>query len=114
MTVRDARAQKHFLNLFGVEQQAVSDEDLAMIITRMAMPRRTFLRGIGAAGSSAARRHGAVDDGLADAGQAGPPPRLRLHADGMRPSPVDFAGDGRLTELSPTLQSLAPVADHSP
>src|SRR5262249_56277738 len=30
------------------EEQAVSDEDVTMIITKKAIPRRTFLRGMGA------------------------------------------------------------------
>ena len=49
--VRDARAQRlpllvdHSRNR---QEHAVSDEDVAMIITKKALPRRTFLRGLGA------------------------------------------------------------------
>ena len=67
-----------------------------MIITKKALPRRTFLRGLGAT----------VALPLLDAmvpsmtalartrGRAGAPPRLRLHADGLRPAALDAAGDG--------------------
>ena len=84
-----------------------------MIITKKALPRRTFLRGLGATrGAAAARCHGPVDDRPgAHGGGAGPATRLRLHADGLRSAAVDAAGDGPLLELSPTLQSLAAVAD---
>ena len=77
------------------EEPAVSDEDVAMIITRKALPRRTFLRGLGATvGSPAPRRHGAVDDGVRPIrGRAGPAPGIRLHADGLRPLEVDAGGE---------------------
>ena len=69
------------------EEPAVSDEEVTMIITKKALPRRTFLRGMGATrGAAAARRDGPVDDrARQDAGRAGAPARLRLHADGLRP-----------------------------
>ena len=42
-----------------VDQHAVSNEEVAMIITKKALPRRTFLRGVGAAlALAAAGRHG--------------------------------------------------------
>ena len=65
-----------------------------MIITKKALPRRTFLRGMGATrGAPAARRDGAVDDrARQNAGRAGAAARLRLHADGMRPAALDAAG----------------------
>ncbi len=41
------------------------------------------------------RCDGAVDDAAgADAGRAGPPPRVRLHADGLRPGALDAASRG--------------------
>ena len=65
-----------------------------MIITKKALPRRTFLRGMGATvalplldamvpAMTALARH---------ARGAGAPPRVRLHADGLRSSAVDAAG----------------------
>ena len=67
-----------------------------MIITKKALPRRTFLRGMGA--TVALPLLDAMVPSMTalgeDAGQAGPPSRLRLHADGMRPPPVDAAGRG--------------------
>ena len=55
-----------------------------MIITKKALPRRTFLRGAGRrAGAAAARRHGPGHDGAGrDAGESGAPAGLRVHADG--------------------------------
>ncbi len=45
------------------QQHTVSDEEVTMIITKKALPRRTFLRGVGAdAGAATAGCHGAVDD----------------------------------------------------
>ena len=57
-----------------------------MIITKKALPRRTFLRGMGA--TVALPLLDAMVPSLTalaeDAGRAGAPPRLRLHADGLR------------------------------
>jgi len=41
------------------QEYAVSDEENTMIITKKALPRRTFLRGIAPLGAAASRRHGA-------------------------------------------------------
>ena len=75
-----------------------------MIITKKALPRRTFLRGAGRhAGAAAARRHGSGPDRAGrHAGQSGAPPGLRLHPDGLEHRAVDSARrEGTLTELSP-------------
>ena len=76
-------------------EHAVSDEDVAMIVTKKALPRRTFLRGSGSgAGAAAAGRDGPVADGAGrHAGQsrAAAPAGLCLHADGLRRHPLDAA-----------------------
>ncbi len=84
-----------------------------MIITKKALPRRTFLRGMGAT----------VALPLLDAMVPSMTAFARTPAAAVRrlgfvymPMGCDLprwtpSGDGRLVELSPTLQSLAPVAD---
>ena len=84
-----------------------------MIITKKALPRRTFLRGMGATVAlPLARRDGAVDDRAGqDAG------RSRCAAWGSstcRWAATSRAGrrpEAPLTELSPSLQSLRPFVD---
>ena len=80
------------------QQHAVSDEEIAMIITKKALPRRTFLRGVGA--TLALPLLDAMvpvhDRAGRDAGQSGAPPGLRLHPDGLPTSPQwTPAGRGR-------------------
>ena len=92
--VRDARAKNFRMSSDHSRsrpQPAIPDEDVAMIITRKALPRRTFLRGIGRdRGAAAARRHGPVDDrARPHGGRTGAAARLHLHADGLRPGAVD-------------------------
>ena len=90
-----------------------------MFITKNALPRRTFLRGVGrGAGAAAARRDGAGAVGAgADAGQPGPAARVRLHARTAwrRTSPASTTGrpngEGANFELSPILKPLAPYRD---
>ena len=67
-----------------------------MIITKMALPRRTFLRGDGRRGCVAAPgRDGAgAVGGVANSRRSGPPPRVRLHPERRDHGPVD-AGGGR-------------------
>ncbi len=67
-----------------------------MIITRKALPRRTFLRGPrGERRAAAARRHGPVDDRPRQVRRgSGAPPGLRLHAHGLRPAALDAARRG--------------------
>ena len=80
-----------------------------MIITKKALPRRTFLRGHGRhRGAAAARRDGAVDD---RAGARPPPTRCAASASSTcRWAATSRAGRrrarARSIELSPTLQSL--------
>jgi Protein of unknown function (DUF1552) len=84
-----------------------------MIITRKALPRRTFLRGMGA--SLALPLLDAMVPSMTALAKtaAGPVRRLGfiyipMGCDIGRWTPP---GEGKLTELSPTLQSLAPVID---
>jgi hypothetical protein len=84
-----------------------------MIITRQALPRRTFLRGLGAA-VALPLLDAMIPSMTALAKSVASPVRrlgfiyMPMGCDLPRWTPP---GDGRLTELSPTLQSLAPVAD---
>jgi hypothetical protein len=84
-----------------------------MIITKMALPRRTFLRGMGA--SVALPLLDAMVPSMTAFAKTPAEPVRRLGFVYM-PMGCDLPrwmppGDGRLTELSPTLQSLAPVVD---
>ena len=79
-----------------------------MIITKKALPRRTFLRGLGATRrAAAARRDGARDDRPRARRRPRPvaAPRLRLHADGLRHRRAGRRpATDTLGELSPILQ----------
>src|SRR4029450_6326099 len=95
------------------QKHTVSDEEITMIITKKALPRRTFLRGIGA--SLALPMLDAMVPSMTALAQtpANPPRRLGfiympMGCDISRWTPP---GEGRLVELSPALQSLAPVLD---
>ena len=84
-----------------------------MIITKMALPRRTFLRGMGA--SIALPLLDAMVPSMTALARTAAEPVRRLGFVYM-PMGCDIArwtppGEGRLLELSPTLQSLAPVVD---
>jgi len=84
-----------------------------MIITRKALPRRTFLRGLGA--SVALPLLDAMVPSMTALARSAAQPVRRLGFIYM-PMGCDLPrwtppGEGRLTELSPTLQSLAPVMD---
>src|SRR5687768_12065380 len=84
-----------------------------MIITRKALPRRTFLRGMGA--SVALPLLDAMVPSLTAFART-PAAAVRRLGFVYMPMGCDLprwtpAGDGKLVELSPTLQSLAPVAD---
>ena len=85
-----------------------------MIITRKALPRRTFLRGMGAT-VALPLLDAMVPSMTALAKTAAEPVRrlgfvyMPMGCDLPRWTPP---GDNRIVELSPTLQSLAPVVDH--
>src|SRR3954467_8683394 len=84
-----------------------------MIITKKALPRRTFLRGMGAT-VALPLLDAMIPSMTAFARSAAAPVRrlgfvyMPMGCDLPRWTP---SAEGRLTELSPTLQSLAPVAD---
>jgi hypothetical protein len=85
-----------------------------MIITKMALPRRTFLRGLGA--SVALPLLDAMVPSMTAMAKTVADPVRRLGFIYM-PMGCDLprwtpAGEGTLAELSPTLQSLKPVVDH--
>ena len=85
-----------------------------MIITRKALPRRTFLRGMGA--SVALPLLDAMIPSMTALARTAAAPVRRLGFVYM-PMGCDLPrwtppGEGKLLELSPTLQSLAPVVDH--
>jgi hypothetical protein len=85
-----------------------------MIITKRALPRRTFLRGMGAT-LALPLLDAMVPSMTALAKTAADPVRrlgfvyIPMGCDISRWTPP---GDGKLAELSPILQSLEPVADH--
>jgi hypothetical protein len=84
-----------------------------MIITKKALPRRTFLRGIGA--TVALPLLDAMVPSMTALAKTAAEPVRRLGFVYM-PMGCDIGrwtppGEGRLTELSPSLQSLAPVID---
>jgi Protein of unknown function (DUF1552) len=85
-----------------------------MIITKKALPRRTFLRGVGA--SVALPLLDAMIPSMTALAKTPAEPVRRLGFVYM-PMGCDIArwtppGEGKLAELSPALQSLAPVVDH--
>ena len=81
-----------------------------MIVTKMALPRRTFLKGAGVALALP------FLDAMAPALTAATSPARRLGyvyiPMGMNPKAWIPAADGRITELSPSLASLTPYLDH--
>ena len=98
------------------DQHAVSDEEIRMIVTKKALPRRTFLRGLGTALAlplldAMVPAMTAVADTPAD------PARLRRLGFVYMPMGCDITrwtppGADTLDELSPTLSPLAPVKQH--
>jgi Protein of unknown function (DUF1552) len=89
-----------------------------MIITKKALPRRTFLQGMGA--TVALPLLDAMVPSMTALAQTPAKPVRRLGfvympmgCDLARWTPPDpIGGEARLVELSPTLQSLGPVVDH--
>ena len=85
-----------------------------MILTQKAMPRRTFLRGMGAA-VGLPLLDSMVPAWSAQAAAAAAPIRRLGYVYipmGMNPEPWTPKIEGRLTELSPSLSSLTPYLDH--
>src|SRR5262249_58088200 len=96
-------------------ERAVSNEDVSMIITKKALPRRTFLRGMGA--TMALPLLDAMLPSMTALAKSPAEPVRRLGfiympmgCDITRWSPL--ATDGSLKVLSPALQSLEPHIDH--
>ena len=84
-----------------------------MIITKMALPRRTFLRGVGTT-LALPLLDAMVPAASALARTAASPPRRLGYvyiAMGMNPVPWTPKQEGRLTELSPSLSPLTPYLD---
>src|SRR5262245_31391099 len=85
-----------------------------MVINRIALPRRTFLRGLGV--TVALPLLDAMVPAMSALAATPAKPVRRLGfvyiPMGMNPAPWTPAGEGRLTELSPSLMSLAPYLDH--
>ncbi len=85
-----------------------------MIISKIALPRRTFLRGLGAA--IALPVLDAMVPAMSVVAQTAANPSRRLAyvyiPMGMNPAQWMPGAVGRLTELSPTLSSLAPHLDY--
>src|SRR5436190_948029 len=81
-----------------------------MFITKMSLPRRTFLRGVGAAVALP------LLDGMLPALSAMMTPVRRLGfvyiPMGMNAGPWIPAAEGKITELSTSLRSLTPYLDH--
>ena len=95
------------------QQHAVSDEEVAMIITKKALPRRTFLRGVGA--TLALPLLDAMVPAVTALAKTPANPVRRLGFVFM-PMGCDITrwtppGEDTLDELSPILSSLAPVKD---
>jgi hypothetical protein len=85
-----------------------------MIVTKMALPRRTFLRGLGV--TVALPLLDAMVPAMSALAATPARPVRRLGyvyiPMGMNPVPWTPRGEGRLTELSPSLASLQPYLDH--
>ena len=85
-----------------------------MIVTRLSLPRRTFLRGLGTA--LALPLLDAMVPALSAGAQAAASSVRRLGfvyiPMGMNPAAWIPATEGRISELSPSLGALMPVLDH--
>src|SRR5207249_366374 len=89
-------------------------EEIAMIITKKALPRRTFLRGIGATLSLPLLDAMVPSMTALASTQANPVRRLGFVYIPMGSNVSQWTppGEGKLAELSPSLRSLAPFVDH--
>ena len=85
-----------------------------MMIRKMSLPRRTFLRGMGAAVSLPLLDAMVPALSVLAATAAAPVRRLGVVyiPMGMNPGPWTPAASGRLTELSPSLNALTPYLEH--
>src|SRR5437588_5590761 len=85
-----------------------------MIVMKKALPRRTFLRGIGTTLALPLLDAMVPSMTALAATPANPVRRLGFVYIPMGSHAAQWTpvGEGRITELSPTLQSLAPVIDH--
>jgi hypothetical protein len=85
-----------------------------MMISKMALPRRAFLRGVGA--TVALPLLDAMVPAFSPIAQSAAKPVRRLGfvyiPMGMNPGPWTPAAAGRLTELTPSLSALTPYLDH--
>jgi len=85
-----------------------------MIISKMALPRRAFLRGLGV--TVALPLLDAMVPAMSAMASTAAAPVRRLGfvyiPMGMNPAPWIPAAEGRITELSPSLASLTPYLDH--
>ncbi len=98
------------------DQHAVSDEEIRMIVTKKALPRRTFLRGLGTT-LALPLLDAMIPAMTALAGTPAAPARLRRLGFVYMPMGCDVTrwtppGADTLDELSPILSPLAPVKQH--
>src|SRR6185369_17228299 len=95
------------------QKRAISDEEVSMIIKKLALPRRIFLRGMGV--TMALPLLDAMFPALSPLATAAANPTKRLGfvyiPMGMNPTEWTPQGEGRLTSLSPSLSSLQPFLD---
>src|SRR5262245_50797610 len=98
----------------SVTRIGLRTQETAMFITKMSLPRRTFLRGIGA--TVALPLLDAMAPALSALEKTAAKPVRRLGfvyiPMGMNPAPWIPHGEGRIKELSPSLASLTQYLDH--
>src|SRR6185295_6136884 len=114
-----ARRPQQGLSFLGAhhrrdQEHAIPDAEDPMIIKKRALPRRTFLRGVGVTLSLPLLD--AMFPALSSTAAAATNPVRRLGfvyiPMGMSPAEWTPAGEGKLTTLSPSLASLEPFLDH--
>src|SRR4029077_21252713 len=93
------------------EQRAISDEEVAVIVTKKTLPRRMFLRGMGATVALPLLDSMVPAVAAMSTTAANPVRRLGFvfFPMGMIPAPWIPATEGKLAGLSPSLQALMPV-----
>jgi hypothetical protein len=98
--VRAARATISLSSLvLGRRQHSISDEEI-LIITKKALPRRSFLRGAGSV-PYAARCHDSRHDGAGATPAVGAAPRLCVYSDGRESGAWSPSGVGAITVTDP-------------